>query len=160
MFATPRGRARLAIPLALLALAGLAVAGYLTFEKLSGRTGACIVGSGCDVVNSSPYAVVLGIPVAAFGVAWSAAALVAVLAWWRSGRRFWMLALYAGGLIGVIFEVYLVYLELFVIRAVCSWCVIYGVTVVLGWLLAIVGLWRTRERVTDEQPNGGFVRPE
>jgi|SRR5688572_4284439 len=150
MFATRGGRARLALPLAILALAGLGVAAYLTIEKLSGRTGACIVGSGCDVVNSSPYAVVLGIPVAAFGVAWSAAALVAALAWWRTGARFWLLALYAGGLIGVIFEAYLVYLELFVIHAVCSWCVIYGLTVVLGWLLAIVGVWQTRERVADE----------
>jgi uncharacterized membrane protein len=144
MFATPRGRARLGLPLVLLAAAGLAVSVYLTYEKLSGTTGPCLVGVGCDIVNASQYSVILGIPVAAFGLAWSLAALLAALAWWRTGDTIWMLALYVGGLVGVVFEAYLVYLQLFVIHAVCSWCVVYGLTVVGGWLLAVIGVWQSR----------------
>ena len=48
--------------------------------------------------------------------------------------------LYLGGLAGTLFEAYLVYLELFVIHAVCSWCAAYGITVVLGWLLTVPAL--------------------
>jgi len=135
-------RPRLALVAALVAAVGVAVAAYLSYEKLSGVVGPCLVGSGCDVVSSSPYSSVLGIPVALFGLAWSSMALVASLAWWRSTDRRPLYLLYAGGLVGLVFELYLVYLQLFVIRAVCSWCVVYGATVVVGWLVAVVGIMR------------------
>lgn len=139
-FETARGRARFGVPLLVFAVVGLAVSAYLAFEKLSGVVGPCLVGSGCDTVNSSQYSSVLGIPVALFGLAWSATAVVASLAWWRSGDRRPLYLLYAGGLVGLLFELYLVYLQLFVIRAVCSWCVVYGATVVVGWLVAVVAV--------------------
>src|SRR3989442_15760176 len=124
MFA--RGRLRLGLPLSVVAGAGLLVAAYLTWTKLSGGTGVCVIGGGCDRVEASSYSVVLGIPVAAFGAAWSALALIAAIGWWRTGDRRALLLLYVGGLIGVMVEAYLVYLELFVIHAICSWCVFYG----------------------------------
>lgn len=133
-------RPKLAVMTALLAAVGVGVAAYLSYEKLSGVVGPCLVGSGCDTVNSSAYSSVLGIPVALFGLAWSATALVASLAWWRSTDRRPLYLLYAGGLVGLLFELYLVYLQLFVIRAVCSWCVVYGATVVVGWLVAVVAV--------------------
>lgn len=137
-------RARWGLALALLALAGLAISLYLTALKLVGGVPPCIVGNGCDTVQTSAYSAVLGIPVAAFGAAWSAIAMGAALAWWRGGDRRMILLLYAGGLAGTLFEGYLVYLELFVMHAVCSWCVAYGVTVVAGWLLAVAAVLRTR----------------
>jgi uncharacterized membrane protein len=73
-------------------------------------------------------------------VAWSGAALAAAIVWWRSGDRRALLLLYAGGLGATLVEAYLVYLELFVIHAVCSWCVAYGLTVVAGWLCTIPAL--------------------
>ena len=135
-------RPRLALVAALLAAIGVGVAAYLSYEKLSGVVGPCLVGSGCDAVNSSQYSSVLGIPVALFGLAWSVTALVASLAWWRSTDRRPLYLLYAGGLVGLVFELYLVYLQLFVIRAICSWCVVYGATVVVGWLVAVAGIMR------------------
>jgi uncharacterized membrane protein len=50
------------------------------------------------------------------------------------------LAAYGLGLFGVLFVGYLSYLELFVIHAICVWCVAYAVTVVGGWLAAAAGL--------------------
>lgn len=116
---------------------------YLTIRKLSGEAAVCVVGGGCEAVDASPYSLTFGIPTAAYGVAWSAVALVAALAWWWSADRRPLLVLYVGGLVATMVEIYLVYLELFVIRAVCSWCVVYGVTVVLGWLGAVAGVMRT-----------------
>lgn len=126
---------------AALALAGAFVAAYLTLYKL-GVFGelVCAVGS-CETVNASRWAVLLGAPVAAWGVAFYvvvlAVALVGVtgrhadsLAVGRS-----LLALSTGGFL---FSAWLTYLELFVIRAVCQWCVVSAVLAttifVLSWL--------------------------
>jgi uncharacterized membrane protein len=142
-------RRRLALAAALLAALGVGVAAYLTYEKLSGVVGPCIVGSGCDTVNSSPYSSVFGIPTAAYGLLWSTIGLVAALAWRRTADRRPLYVLYTGGLVGVLVEAYLVYLQLFVIRAVCSWCVLYGATVVIGWLVAVVGMAVGRTSTPD-----------
>lgn len=147
-------RSRLGLLLAGLATSGLAVAAYLMVRKLSGEAAVCVIGGGCDIVDASPYSVVFDTPVAAFGVAWSTVALVAALAWWWTGDRRPLLVLYVGGLVATIFEAYLVYLELFVIRAICSWCVLYGATVVLGWLGAVLGVLRAGDRKVDSEPLG------
>jgi uncharacterized membrane protein len=127
-----------------LALIGLGISIYLTVLKLAGEVPLCVVGGGCESVQTSRYSLLLGIPVAAYGAAWSAVALAAAVAWFRTDDRRALLLLYLGGLAGTLFEAYLVYLELFVIHAVCSWCATYGVTVVLGWLLTLPAL-RARE---------------
>jgi uncharacterized membrane protein len=131
---------RLAVATAILALAGLGISIYLTVLKLAGEVPLCVVGGGCESVQTSRYSVLLGIPVAAYGAVWSAVALAAAIAWFRTGDRRALLVLYLGGLAGTLFEAYLVYLELFVIHAVCSWCAAYGITVVLGWLLTVPAL--------------------
>lgn len=122
--------------LPVLAAAGLAIAAYLAWTKLIGAVPACGPLRGCETVNTSPYSEVGGIPVAAIGVGYSAAILVASLRWLRSIDRRALLAAYALGLAGSLFVAYLSYLELFVINAVCVWCVAYALTVVAGWLLA------------------------
>jgi uncharacterized membrane protein len=126
--------------MAILALAGLGISIYLTVLKFAGEVPLCVVGGGCESVQTSRYSVLLGIPVAAYGAVWSAVALAAAVAWWRTGDRRALLVLYLGGLAGTLIEGYLVYLELFVIHAVCSWCAAYGITVVLGWLLTVPAL--------------------
>ena len=85
---------------------------------------------------------ILGVPVAAIGLGYSTVVLVASLAWWRSGDRRALYLLYGIGLLGLLAVVYLTYLELFVIEAVCVWCVGYAVTVVGGWLAAVIALRR------------------
>jgi uncharacterized membrane protein len=64
------------------------------------------------------------------------------LIWWRRGERRALLAAYGLGLFGILFVSYLTYLELFVIHAVCVWCVVYALTVVAGWLVTAAALRR------------------
>ena len=49
-------------------------------------------------------------------------------------------------LVGIIAVAYLTYLELFVIEAICVWCVTYAVTIVAGWVVVTMAAWRTAER--------------
>lgn len=126
---------------ATLALAGIFVALYLLLYKL-GVIGelSCSVGS-CETVNSSKWATFLGIPVAGWGVAWYVGMFVLALV--STGERFaessvisLVLLLVAGT--GLVFSLYLTYLELFRINAICQWCVVSAiiVTIIFGVCLS------------------------
>ncbi|PYP75847.1 MAG: vitamin K epoxide reductase [Gemmatimonadetes bacterium] len=126
---------------ALVALAGVFVASYLTLYKL-GYIGtlACAVGS-CETVQTSKWATFLGFPVGAWGVGYYlvvlALGLVGVMPRYSEARRL------SEGLValtgfGLLFSLWLTYLELFVIHAICQWCVISAILAtilfVLSWL--------------------------
>lgn len=128
-----------------LALAAIAIALYLGLTKLTGGSPACGGLQGCDTVNDSEYASVLGIPTALFGAAASATALVGALVWWLAADRRALLVTYLVGLLSLPFLAWLTYLELFVIEAICIWCVSYAVVVIAGWLTAAYVLWRGQE---------------
>lgn len=122
--------------LAALAVVGLLVSGYLTLTKLAGTTAAfCEAGTACDIVQASPYARLLGLPTAAWGVGYFAAVGALGLVGLTAQR--WLVAfVLASGAVG--FFGYLTYLELFVLRAVCAYCVgaaVAGVAI-FGLLLA------------------------
>lgn len=134
---------RSGLVIATLAAIGFAIAAYLTVTKLSGGLPVCGPTKGCEDVALSEYSAILGIPTAAFGLAFSAVIATLGLAWWRWGDRRTLLAAYGLGLFGIVFVAYLTYLELFVIHAVCVWCVGYGLTVVVGWLVALAMVRRT-----------------
>jgi uncharacterized membrane protein len=99
---------------------GIAVAAYLTYVHYAGLQPFCAGGGhGCERVQSSSYASVGGIPVAVLGLAGYLAIAAAVAAPGESAR----LAAAALAVVGFGFSAYLTYLELFVIDAICQWCV-------------------------------------
>jgi uncharacterized membrane protein len=129
----------------ILATLAVAVAAYLAMVKWSGGAPACAVLAGCDTVNSSRYSEILGVPVAAFGMLGSAATLAGSLLWWRRADRRGLLVAYLLGLLSLPMLVWLTYLELAVIHAVCLWCVTYAVLVIAGWVVSVAAL-RARDR--------------
>jgi len=154
---TPRDA--LALIQAGLALAGAGVSGYLTWSKLSGEGLICVGFRGCDVVNNSPYAVLLGIPVAAWGLgAYLALAALALLSWGSHGSlRVWAVALsFAIALGGWLFSMYLTAIEAFVLHAWCSWCVTSAALITA--LLGIGGVRFHRAFLTSPSPAHEDVR--
>ena len=123
-----------------LSLAAVAIAIYLTWAKLANAPVVCGPLQGCETVETSPYAAFLGIPVAAYGVAASALILVGALAWWRRGDRRGLLLAYGLGMLSLPILIYLAYLELAVIHAVCVWCVTYALISLACWLVSIRAL--------------------
>jgi uncharacterized membrane protein len=135
-------RARMAI--AVLSLIGLIVAGYLSLHRM-GFIGElqCSIG-GCEVVQSSRYAVFLGMPVAYLGLVAYVGLLVVSLIGVQPGRerdRRISIALLAGSAVGVLFSAYLTYLEAFVIHAWCQWCVISAVIVTCIFVISVIEVW-------------------
>lgn len=124
---------------------GLAIAGYLSVVELGGGVPVCGPLRGCETVALSPYSRIGGIPVAVFGVALSVVLLSLALAWLRTDGYRLLLAHYGLSLAGVLFEAYFLYLQVFVIRAVCVWCTTYGLSLVLRFLIALV-VWLRQPR--------------
>lgn len=126
---------------ALVALAGVFVATYLTLYKLGViGTLSCSVGS-CESVQLSRWATLFGLPVAVWGVGYYAVVFAITLVGVRerfATSRGLSLALVLLTGWGLIFSSWLTYLELFVINAICQWCVVSavlaGVLFVVCWL--------------------------
>ena len=118
-----------------LAVAGLAVAGYLTWLKWAGRGAVfCVAGSGCDLVQASRYARFLGVPTALWGAALYAA--IGVLAAMGLTASRW-LAAFALAAAGVGFSLYLTALSLFVVGGACVYC-LASVAIVTALLVALL----------------------
>ena len=137
--------------IAVLALVGWFIALYLGLHAL-GLGGELKCGTGgCETVQTSRWAVLLGVPVAFYGVAGYAVILAVALvslqpAW--LGRRGPVLLLAALATGGVLFSGWLTYLELFVIHAICRWCVTSAVLMTAIWLVSLHSL-RTPAPRTD-----------
>jgi uncharacterized membrane protein len=110
---------RLTLTIAALAALGLGVAAYLTYVHYAGIEPFCTGGGGCEKVQTSSYATLGGVPVALLGLA----GYLGILASLRvpGERGVTITALLA--LVGFGFSLYLTYLELFEIDAICQWCV-------------------------------------
>lgn len=125
----------------ILALLGLLDASYLAAERLRGGEPFCPIGGGCATVQNSPFAVLLGVPVAYLGVLAYLILFALLLVSLSRVQVFGVpmrLALLAVSSIGVLFSLYLTYLQLAVIHALCFWCVVSAliqltVLVLLAW---------------------------
>ena len=133
------------VVLATLDIIGLAIAAYLSVVELQGELPYCGPLKGCEQVALSEYASIGGVPVAVFGVALSLTLAFLAIVWTRSGRIELLAAHYGLSLVGVIFEVYFTYLELFVIGAVCVWCASYGLSLLARFVVAL-WVWGRRDR--------------
>ena len=129
--------------IALLALVGLFVAMYLWLHAL-GYGGPIKCGTGgCETVQTSQWAVLFGFPVAFYGVIGYLAILVVALAALREkvlADRKWNALLMVVSTVGVLFTAYLTYLELFVIHAICRWCVGSAVIITVIWIVSLLSL--------------------
>jgi uncharacterized membrane protein len=126
----------LRITLTVLTVAGLSIAGYLTYVHYAEIQPVCTAGDSCIKVQSSVYSELAGVPVALIGLLGYASILGLLLAGENENTRFAMMAL---TLVGFAFSGYLTYRELFSIHAICEWCVSSAVTMALLLCLAV---WR------------------
>lgn len=119
-----------------LAAAGIALTSYLLYVRETGAELACSTG-GCTTVQSSKYAELLGVPVAALGLAAYGVLLVAAAARGELAR----LVQVTVALSAVAFSAYLLYIQLAVIDEVCQWCVANDVLISA---VAVTALLRLR----------------
>jgi uncharacterized membrane protein len=120
---------------AAIALVGLGIAAYLTVVHYTGDAPVCAIAHGCETVQQSRYSELGGAPVAVLGLGAYVAILASLV---RDGETARTVTAFVS-VIGFGFSAYLTYLELFVIDAICIWCV--GSAICMA-LLAIVSVIR------------------
>ena len=132
----------------LLALAGVAIAGYLTVTHLAHVQVTCATG-GCETVQTSRYAEVAGVPVALIGLVG-----YLVLTWTASGSGELRQAIgFAAALTGFAVAMVLLYVQAAVLHAFCQWCLASDAILVLLLPLTLLRAWR------GAPPDGGSSRP-
>ncbi len=144
---------RYAFPI--LSLVGLGVALYLAYVETQEVAAVCGPIGDCNAVQQSPYAKLFGVlPVGVLG----AAGYIAILLVWFWGRlrKDWLaqkanLAVFVMTLFGLIFSIYLTYLEPFVIKAVCAWCLTSAVIMAVLYFLSIHPLVQQWQSELDAQ---------
>lgn len=118
-----------------LASFGIGVAAYIAIAEADGGAPACLAGGGgCEKVAASSHSELLGVSVAVIGILGYALLLATALTRGDGARMGGFLL----GLIGLGYSVYLTYLELFVIEAICHWCVVSAVLMTALFAVAAV----------------------
>jgi uncharacterized membrane protein len=121
------------VTLIVLAALGLGISAYLTWTHFLGVPPMCISGSGrCETVQSSRYAAIFGVPVAALGAVAYAGLLFSATLRGEAGIYLGLLI----SLVGTLFSFYLTYLEVFVIHALCQWC-LASAAIMVGALVCV-----------------------
>jgi len=141
---------RLRIFSVILAIIGLIDSIYLSWEKIFHVEVFCGGSGDCQTVANSPYSEIAGIPIAYLGVG---VYIVIIALLYLEGRgTFWRqnspLIIFGLTLAGTIYSIYLTYLEIAVIYAICPYCVISAVVMTLLFIVAIIRLFRDSSETT------------
>jgi len=137
------------------ALLGLGVAGYLTYIETQSVEAICGPVGDCNAVQNSSYARVLGIlPVGILGLLGYISILMAwIIQKLRDDRwaDYARLAMLGMALFGTLYSVYLTYIEIWVIEAVCVWCVSSAVLIAVLMLLSVQPAREALDSLGDDE---------
>jgi len=123
---------------------GLLVSIYMTIFKITNNESMCIGSHGCSIVNSSRYSEVNGIPVAVIGVVGYLAILAALLLEQRPGffQQNGTLLFFGLSLTGFLFTLYLIFVEVALIKAYCPFCITSQIVMTLIFIISVIRLVR------------------
>lgn len=126
---------------------GLLVSVYMTIYKLTENNAMCLGSGDCSTVNASRYSEVYGIPVALIGVFGYSAILGSLLLEKRYAffRQNGPLLVFGFSLAGFLFTVYLVYVEFYLLKALCPFCLTSQVAMTLQFIISLLRLARQPE---------------
>ncbi len=128
-----------------LVVIGLLVSIYMTIYKVTSNDSMCLGSGDCSTVNASIYSEVNNIPVAAIGILGYLAILGVLLFENRNSffRQNGTLMIFGMALTGFIFTVWLIYVEIALLKAICPFCVTSQVAMTLIFILAVIRLIKT-----------------
>ncbi len=138
----------------ILAVIGLVTSLYLYIIKITENKAMCLPGIGdCWTVNNSPYSEFFGIPVALIG---AVGYLAIILTVWLEKRytvvrKYSLYALFAMTFFGVIISGLLTYVEVFVIHAVCPFCLLSAGTMLGLFILSLTALKQSPMEIRSRQ---------
>mgnify|MGYP001609963985 CR=1 FL=1 len=126
------------VGMAVFSLVGFLDAAYLTLVHYNRGALSCYIFEGCDKVTTGPYSVIFGIPVSLLGVIYYFSVFITTILYFDTKGNFFLRALSIFPVAGFLASLWFLYLQLFVIKAICFYCVISAVTSTLLFILGIL----------------------
>jgi uncharacterized membrane protein len=140
----------------ILAGIGLLDALYLSWVKITHSAVYCGTSGACETVNTSRYSEINGIPIAYLGLL--AFAAICLLLYLEKHGTFWQenapLFIFGISLVGVLYSAYLTYLEFWVIQAICPYCVLSAIVMLLLFIVSSVRLWKLLTKTNPTRRGG------
>ncbi|OGO26588.1 MAG: hypothetical protein A2W33_05860 [Chloroflexi bacterium RBG_16_52_11] len=128
------------------AIIGIIDATYLSYVKIAHQEVYCGGSGACDTVNNSPYAEISGIPIAYMGL--GAYIIILALLLLESRAEFWTnyspMIVFGMTLAGTLYSIYLTYVELAVLHAVCPYCVLSAIAISVLFILSLMRLFTSQ----------------
>lgn len=127
-----------------LAILGLLVSIYMTVYKFTNNESMCIGSAGCSEVNASRYSEINGIPVAVLGVVGYTAILALLFLERKPGilQQNGSMVFFGISLLGFLFTLYLIYLEVALIKAYCPFCLTSQAVMIIIFIISVIRLTR------------------
>jgi uncharacterized membrane protein len=122
--------------LIVIALLGFMDAGYLTVEHYMNTIPPCAVGN-CEVVLTSEYSTLYGIPLALLGALYYLSILVLLVAYIDTKKHIVLSLAMSLSCIGLLVSLWLLYLQGFVLNAFCQYCVVSATTSILLFAISL-----------------------
>ena len=130
------GKDRSRAVIIVLSFIGFIVAAYLTYLYYNqAETSFCITGSSCDIVRLSGYSSIYGIPVSLIGLIGYFGLFIITVS--NISDRIKWLTIYFISLPGLVFSIYLTYVEVFVLNAICSFCLLSAIIITAIFILIL-----------------------
>lgn len=135
---------------AILSAAGIAVSIYLLTVHWGWWSAVCLGVGNCELVNTSRFSEFLGLPVALWGIGAYVALLVLSILVLRQDFSPWaQRGLFIVSAFGIVFSLYLTYIEVFVLHEICPWCVLSAVIVTC---IAVLSALELRAAEAEPEP--------
>ena len=134
------------------AVIGLLVSIYMTIFKLTNNESMCIGSHGCSIINASKYSVINGIPVAVVGALGYLSILVLLYLETKPGffQDNGSMLLFGVTLIGFLFTLWLIYLEVALIKAYCPFCITSQVSMTIIFVLTVMRVLKQPTLVQED----------
>lgn len=127
--------------LIVLALVGFTDSAFLLAKRISGAPIPCFITSGCDTVSKSPYSVLFGVPLAAWGVLFYLVIGFLALLYMDTKNILVAKLIPLATMLGFLSSAYFIYVQKFKIGAFCIYCIISAIVSTLLFILGVT-IWR------------------
>ena len=137
---------KIAVAFALISFVGLIDATYLAAKFFLGESPACSLLKGCESVTTSEYAVLFGVPVALLGAVYYGCMLIGTFVYFDTKKESVLRVLSFFTIVGLIASAWFMYLQLFVLYALCLYCIASAASSTLLFILGIIILLITANK--------------
>ena len=135
------------ISIGIVALGGFADATYLTIEHYMNALPPCVIGN-CELVLTSKFSEIAGVPVALLGAIYYLAIIILVITYFDTKREVFIRSALLVTFVGMIASLWFTFLQIFVIHAFCQFCLISAATSTTLFIISIISLKKYRKPAT------------